>query len=282
MATTVPRRSSRIAALAHTPIVEPQPQPQQRPKDTRLRCHCKRLSSDGILPFCDTHKPDPPSDDDVLSAYLDLDFYLKTNPLRPIEPYDIYKPIRPEEIEPLITEYESYEKELKGELEPHESLYRLCKKLHIDHPFIPLYTKINTVRNTCWSNADLLIDKRIEYGHHGWLAFNRGGKGWRGHSALCEVCYKEVLYESDEQPTIHYCPTHFAEKKKEMDEMMKIFMAQPPGIKRTIDVLDYTLMNFGVFPRHKMQVYVASRTTWESPELEKRIKELKRMLDDTE
>lgn len=286
MATTIPRRSPRIAERTRTPIVEPpEPQPPQaqtRQKDTRVRCYCKRLSSDGILRFCATHKPDAPSDDELLLAYVQLNSYVTEHPLRPIEPYDIYKPIRPDEIEPLIAEYKSYEKELDDELEPHESLYNLCKDLHIDHPFVSLYTKMYAISRTCNSNWDLITDKRIEFNQYGWLAFNRGGKGWRGHSALCEVCNTEIFYESDQQPTIYYCPTHFAEKKKEVNELMKIFMAQPPGIKRTLDVLDYTLDNFEVFPRHKIQVYVASRTTWESPELEKRIKELKKMLDDTE
>jgi hypothetical protein len=109
MATTLPRRSSRIAALAHTPIVEPQPQPQpQRLKDTRLRCHCKRLSSDGILPFCDTHKPEPPSDHDLLTSYIELDLYINANPLRPNEWYAIESINQRDEIDAKIIEYQTY------------------------------------------------------------------------------------------------------------------------------------------------------------------------------
>jgi len=288
MATTLPRRSSRIAALTSTPIVEPQPQLHQQPqrsKDTRLRCktgRCNRLSCDSVTAFCDTHKPEPPSDHDLLTSYIELDLYINANPLRTNEWYAIESINQRDEIDAKIIEYQTYEKELDTVLEPYTSLYELCEDLHIDHPFVSHYTKIEGHRRKSNTSWDFLMDKYHELKRYGWLASNRGGKGWRGHSALCEVCREEVLYESDEQPTIHYCPTHFAEKKKEVHEQMEKFMAQPPGVLRTLDVLMYTLENFGAFPRQKLKLFVASKRTWGSPEIDVCIKELKQMLERTE
>ncbi len=116
MATTLPRRSPRLATLVHTPIVEaqPEPEPQPRQKDTRVRCgasvsnrRCNRLSCDGIVAFCTTHKPNPPSDSDILSAYEALQTYVNANPLRPKEWYTIESIVQRDEIDAKIIEYQT-------------------------------------------------------------------------------------------------------------------------------------------------------------------------------
>lgn len=289
MATTLPRRSPRLATLALTVESQPEPEPQPRQKDTRVRCgasvsnrRCNRISCDGVTAFCTIHKPDPPSDSDILSAYEALQTYVNANPLRPKEWYTIESIVQRDEIDAKIIEYQTYQNELETVLKPYKSLYELCENLHIDHPFVSHYTKIEQSLRSCWSSWDLLMDKQIEFHHYGWLASNRGGKGWRGHHALCYVCNTEVLYESDTQPSIHYCPTHLAEKKKEAREQMTEIMALPHSRERNLAIIQCILEYFEAIPRKFIQEFVSKNSHTSNSTIRNHVEELQRQLLETE